>query len=211
MLPETALERINNVSKDAFHMYTDGSRLGRDSSGTGIYISFRDQEIKIQRKNSVFCSVFRFELLAILEGLNFIESLPQLSDIWIFSDSRSAIPHLANWHNLSDRTGADNLKILKRLSLSYHIHFQWTPSHVDIAGNEIVDSLARAGAGETTTHAAPPNSFRSIKQRISPFGWSHRCTHGIRVNALAAAWFGPAAADEIQLRLLVSLVVICCH
>ncbi|GFW66424.1 transposable element Tcb1 transposase [Trichonephila clavipes] len=33
------------------------------------------------------------------------------------------------------------------------IHFHWIPSHVDIAGNEIVDSLARAGAGETTTPA----------------------------------------------------------
>ncbi|GFV83186.1 RNase H domain-containing protein [Trichonephila clavipes] len=29
------------------------------------------------------------------------------------------------------------------------------PSHVNIAGNEIADSLARAGAGETTTPAAP--------------------------------------------------------
>ncbi|GFU24492.1 hypothetical protein TNCV_2264511 [Trichonephila clavipes] len=84
-----------------------------------------------------------------------------------------------------DHTDADILKILKRLSLSHQIHYQWipshifiltnvwrsiaklgsyakkkstlthSPSHVDIAGNEIADSLARAGAGETTTPAAP--------------------------------------------------------
>ncbi|GFU08419.1 RNase H domain-containing protein [Trichonephila clavipes] len=35
------------------------------------------------------------------------------------------------------------------------IHLQWILSHVDIAGNEIADSLAKAGAGETTTPAAP--------------------------------------------------------
>ncbi|GFS67621.1 RNase H domain-containing protein [Trichonephila clavipes] len=35
------------------------------------------------------------------------------------------------------------------------IHFQWIPSHFNIAGNEIADSLARAGAGETTMSAAP--------------------------------------------------------
>ncbi|GFS77385.1 RNase H domain-containing protein [Trichonephila clavipes] len=94
-------------------------------------------------------------LPTILEGLNSIESLPQLHNIWIFSDSRSAIQHLANWHNVRDRTGTGILKILKRLFLSREIHFQGIPSHVNIAGNEIVDSLARAGAGETTTPAAP--------------------------------------------------------
>ncbi|GFX71696.1 RNase H domain-containing protein [Trichonephila clavipes] len=91
----------------------------------------------------------------LLEGLSSIESLPQPYDIWIFSDGRSAIQHFANWHNVRDRTGTDILKILKRLSLSHQIHFQWIPSHVNIAGNEIADSLARAGAGETTTPAAP--------------------------------------------------------
>ncbi|GFU88945.1 RNase H domain-containing protein [Trichonephila clavipes] len=67
----------------------------------------------------------------------------------------SAIQHLANCYNVKDRTGTDILKILKRLSLSRQIHFQWIPSHVNIAGNEIADSLARASAGETTTPAAP--------------------------------------------------------
>ncbi|GFX91204.1 RNase H domain-containing protein [Trichonephila clavipes] len=46
------------------------------------------------------------------------------------------------------------LKILKRLPLSHQIHFQWIPSHVNIAENEIADSLSRAGAGLTTMPAA---------------------------------------------------------
>ncbi|GFX76452.1 RNase H domain-containing protein [Trichonephila clavipes] len=69
----------------------------------------------------------------------------------LFSDSRSAIQHLANWHKVRDGTGTDILKMLKRLSLSHQIHFQWIPSHVSIAGKEITDTLTRAGAGETTT------------------------------------------------------------
>ncbi|GFT50511.1 RNase H domain-containing protein [Trichonephila clavipes] len=36
---------------------------------------------------------------------------------------------------------------------------QWIPSHVNIAENEIADSLARAGDGETTTPAAPLTYF----------------------------------------------------
>ncbi|GFW13652.1 RNase H domain-containing protein [Trichonephila clavipes] len=95
-LKQLALERVNNVPKDAVHMYTDGSKLGSDSSGSGIYISFWDQEIKIQRKKS---------------GL--------------------------------------------LLGISFRIQFQWIPSHVDNAENEIVDSLAKAGAGITTTPATP--------------------------------------------------------
>ncbi|XP_035222122.1 ribonuclease HI-like [Stegodyphus dumicola] len=136
-------------------MYTDGNKLVNDSSGSGIYIRCRDQEIKIQRRNPDFCSVFRSELIAILEGLNSIMWLPQLKDIWIFSDSRSAVQHLPDWHNVRDNTCGDILRKLKQLSLSYQIHFQWIPSHVDVAGNEIADSLARAGASETTTPAAP--------------------------------------------------------
>ncbi|GFY10779.1 RNase H domain-containing protein [Trichonephila clavipes] len=154
-LKQLALDRINNVPMDAVHMYTDGSKLDSDCYGSGIYISLRCQEIKILRKSPDSCSVFRSELVAILEGLNFIEALPQLHDIWIFSDSRSAIQHLVNLHNVRDHTGTDILKVLKRLSLSRQIHFQWIPSHVNIAGNEIADSLARASAGETTTPAAP--------------------------------------------------------
>ncbi|GFW20790.1 RNase H domain-containing protein [Trichonephila clavipes] len=35
------------------------------------------------------------------------------------------------------------------------IHCQWIPSHVNITENEIADSLARTGAGETTTPHTP--------------------------------------------------------
>ncbi|GFV92894.1 RNase H domain-containing protein [Trichonephila clavipes] len=41
------------------------------------------------------------------------------------------------------------------VDLFIQIHFQWIPHHVNIDGNDIADSLARAGAGETTTPAAP--------------------------------------------------------
>ncbi|GFU81528.1 RNase H domain-containing protein [Trichonephila clavipes] len=154
-LKQLDLEIINNVSKYAVNMYTDGSKLGGDCCGSGISISFRDQEIKIQRKNPISCSVFRSELVAILEELNTIELLSLLHDIWFFSNSRSAIQHLANWHNVRNRTGTDILKILKKHSLSRHIYFQWNPSHVNIARNEIADSLVKAGACETITPAAP--------------------------------------------------------
>ncbi|GFU08409.1 RNase H domain-containing protein [Trichonephila clavipes] len=149
-------------------------------------------------------------LVEILVRLNTIELLPQLHDIWIFSDSRSAIQHLANWHNVRDCTGTDILKILKRFSISRQIHFQRIPSHVNIAGNEIADSLARPGAGKTTTPATRLTYlelFSEYKAKNKAI-WMIPPVHPwYQSKCPGDSWCG-AAVDEIKLRLLVSLVVI---
>ncbi|GBN03981.1 hypothetical protein AVEN_43771-1 [Araneus ventricosus] len=44
---------------------------------------------------------------------------------------------------------------LKSLSVSYRIHLQWTPSHVNIQGNEIADALVKAGADDASVPSAP--------------------------------------------------------
>ncbi|GFT34127.1 hypothetical protein TNCV_4385411 [Trichonephila clavipes] len=46
----------------------------------------------------------------------------------------------------------------------------WIPSHVNIAGNEIADSLARAGAGETSTPAAPFTYLEQLQRFLSAMG-----------------------------------------
>ncbi|GFT63730.1 uncharacterized protein TNCV_423621 [Trichonephila clavipes] len=65
--------------------------------------------LKVQRRNSDGCSVFRSELIAIDEALGFLAFLPNGKEIWILSDSRSAIPHLFNWQNLDGNETADTL------------------------------------------------------------------------------------------------------
>ncbi|GBM53433.1 hypothetical protein AVEN_27340-1 [Araneus ventricosus] len=47
------------------------------------------------------------------------------------------------------------LNKLKNLSVSYWIHLQWIPSHVNIHGNEIADALAKAGANDASVPSAP--------------------------------------------------------
>ncbi|GFV39777.1 RNase H domain-containing protein [Trichonephila clavipes] len=44
---------------------------------------------------------------------------------------------------------------LKLFSTSHQIHLQWIPSHVDLKGNEIVDTLAKASACEVPEPLAP--------------------------------------------------------
>ncbi|GBN38820.1 hypothetical protein AVEN_24534-1 [Araneus ventricosus] len=47
------------------------------------------------------------------------------------------------------------LNRFKSLSVSYRIHLQWIPSHVNIQGNEIADALAKAGADDASVPSAP--------------------------------------------------------
>ncbi|GFW84262.1 RNase H domain-containing protein, partial [Trichonephila clavipes] len=94
------------------------------------------------------CSVFRSELIAIDEALGSLASLLNGKEIWILSDSRSAIQHLSNWQSVRDNVGVSVLTKLKRLSTSHQIHLQWIPSHIDLEGNEIADSLVNDGACE---------------------------------------------------------------
>ncbi|GFU17152.1 RNase H domain-containing protein [Trichonephila clavipes] len=76
-------------------------------------------------------------------------------EIWILSDSRSAIQHLSNWQSVRDNVGVSILTKLKRLSTSHQIHLHWIPSHKDLEGNEIADILAKAGACEVPEPSSP--------------------------------------------------------
>ncbi|GBM84160.1 hypothetical protein AVEN_31233-1 [Araneus ventricosus] len=136
-------------------VYTDGSRNDSDCTGSGIYIKTHNKELKIQRRNPAFCSVFRSELIAIDEGLDSLSSFSCSNEIWILTDSRGSIQHLANWHRVRDNIGMNILNKLKSLSVSYRIHLQWIPSHVNIEGNEIADALAKAGADDVSVPSAP--------------------------------------------------------
>ncbi|GFS90799.1 uncharacterized protein NPIL_278841 [Nephila pilipes] len=81
-------------------MYMDGSKNDGDCSSSGICIKYRDQEVKIQKRDLDSCSVFCSELIAIKEGLELLKSLFHNNEIWILSDRRSSIQHLANRQNV---------------------------------------------------------------------------------------------------------------
>ncbi|GFU40494.1 RNase H domain-containing protein [Trichonephila clavipes] len=102
--------------------------------------------LKIQRRNPDVCPVFRSELISINEALGSLASLPTGNNIWILSDSRSAMQHFSNCQSVRDNLGVSILTKLKRLSPSHQIHLQWIPSDIDVEGNEIADTLAKTGA-----------------------------------------------------------------
>ncbi|GFS68947.1 RNase H domain-containing protein [Nephila pilipes] len=131
-------------------MLTDGRKNDSDCSDNGIYIRYRDKEVKIQKINPNFCSVFHSEFIAIKEALELLKSLSHNNEIWILSYSISCIQHLANWQSVRDNDVEEILKTLKCLSTSHQINLQWILSHVGIEGHEIADTLTKAGASEAS-------------------------------------------------------------
>ncbi|GFU51243.1 uncharacterized protein TNCV_2755321 [Trichonephila clavipes] len=161
-LKQLALEKIGDISIDTVQVYTDGSRDDNYRSGSCIYIKSQNHILRIQKRNPAGCSVFRSELIAIDEALGSLASLPNGKEIWILSDSRSAlsdsrsaIQHLSNWQCVRGNVGVSILTKLKQLSTSHQIHLQWIPSYIDLEGNEIADTVAKAGARELPEPSAP--------------------------------------------------------
>ncbi|GFU56998.1 RNase H domain-containing protein [Trichonephila clavipes] len=126
--------------------------------GSVIYIKSQYHILRIKRRNPDGYSVFRSELRAIDEALCSLAPLPNRKEIRILSDNRSAIQHLSNWQSVRDNIGVSILTKLKRLSTSHQIHLQWIPSHIDLEGNQIADTLAKAGACEVPEPSAPLTS-----------------------------------------------------
>ncbi|GFU24597.1 RNase H domain-containing protein [Trichonephila clavipes] len=140
-LKQLALEGIGDIPIEAVEVYTDGSRDDYYRSGSRIYIKSQDYILRIHRRNPDGFSVFRSELIVIDETISSLASLPNGKEIWILSDIRRAIQHLSNWQSVRDNVGVSILTKLNRLSTSHQIHLQWIPSHIDLEGNEIEDTL----------------------------------------------------------------------
>ncbi|GFS62223.1 RNase H domain-containing protein [Trichonephila clavipes] len=180
-------------------VFTDDSRDDNYRSGNGIYIKSQDI-LRIQRRNPDGCSVFRSELIAIDEALGSLASLPNGKEIWILSDSRSAIQHLSNWQSVRDNVGVSILAKLKRLSTSHQIHQQWIPSRI-LEGNEIADTLAKAGARELPEPSAPLTfleMFSRTKHQNKTAWITPQSTSGINVFVLEALWL-TVLQDSIKL------------
>ncbi|GFT59928.1 RNase H domain-containing protein [Nephila pilipes] len=144
-LRELAIELINsNIPDDAILVYTDHSGNEMSYSGSGIYIRSQDNSRQFNLRNPNGGS----ELITIDSALNKILSFPNSGSIRNLTDCRSTILHLSKWLRVGDNTAVANLKEPKRLSLSHEIHVQWIPLHINIAVNEIADTLAKHGAGE---------------------------------------------------------------
>ncbi|UYV61154.1 hypothetical protein LAZ67_1003608 [Cordylochernes scorpioides] len=114
---------------------------------------------KISLSHPRHLSVYKSELSAIDTALKDI-NINSPSKIRIYSDSRAAIYTLQSCFSSQE-------PLLK--SIANSVTVQWLPAHVGIPGNELADSLAKAGAlglpeaRESTTQLDERDLLRTIK------------------------------------------------
>ncbi|GBN29548.1 hypothetical protein AVEN_54985-1 [Araneus ventricosus] len=132
MMRQLTLELINIIPSQALVLYTDGSKSDLGRTGSGVYAKAEDGLVFCCRFRN--CSVFRSELLAIREALNFALHFEN-SDIYILTDSKSSIQYLKNWPEIREKTGQEVNSKIATLSQKSRVCFQWIPSHVGVFGN----------------------------------------------------------------------------
>ena len=116
---------MNDIPLDKVEIFTESIKKHFNCTNSGIHGKSHKQEIKIKKRNADFCSVYTCKSIAIDKRLDLISFLLPTKKIWILTDSKSAVQHLAKWHNVRDFTGMNILKKQKNLSRSHQIHMQW--------------------------------------------------------------------------------------
>ncbi|UYV75606.1 hypothetical protein LAZ67_13000725 [Cordylochernes scorpioides] len=149
-------------------IYNDGSQLETGLSLSGIAI-YKDKILeKISLSHPRHLSVYKSELSAIDTALKDI-NINSPSKIIIYSDSRAAIYTFQNCFSSQEPLLKSIAKSVNRLPANSSVTVQWLPAHVGIPGNELADSLAKAGAlglpeaRESTTQLDERDLLRTIK------------------------------------------------
>ncbi|GBM02562.1 hypothetical protein AVEN_178493-1 [Araneus ventricosus] len=179
MMRQLSLELINNIPSQALVLYTDGSKSDSDRTASGVYAKAEDGLVfRCRFRNPDNCSVFRSELLAIRETLNFALHFEN-SDIYILTDSKSSIEYLKNWSEIEEKTGQEVISKIATLSQKSRVCFQWIPSHVGVFGNEEADVLAKEGSvlPSATSSELFTSEIYSIHKAKANSAWKNPPTH----------------------------------
>ncbi|GBM90763.1 hypothetical protein AVEN_188985-1 [Araneus ventricosus] len=179
MMRQLPLELINNIPSQALVLYIDGNKSDSGRTGSGVYAKAEDGLVfRCRFRNPDNCSVFRSELLAIREALNFVLHFEN-SDIYILTDSKSSIQYLKNWPEIREKTGQEVISKIATLSQKSRVCFQWIPSHVGVFGNEEADVLAKEGSAlpSATSSELFTSEIFSVHKAKANSAWKNPPTH----------------------------------
>ena len=137
--------------------YTDGSQGtvdGRITNSAAICQLDSDFRIPIAKYCNLgpLVEVADAEITAIIKALGTIlAALKKPNTCYIFSDSQAAILKLKGCSQAAQTAKHLISQLTSRYNIKIHIH--WCPSHCGIEGNEVADTLAKAGLQATPNPA----------------------------------------------------------
>lgn len=143
VLNRTCAEFLYLSYRNYYCIYTDGSKVD-NSAGAAFYDPQSKNYLTLNIMTKEIC-IMNVELIAIAEAISYIESLDS-DNFVIFTDSRSALQHLARCTSNIRGTPIAYTIIKSINSLqnkNKNIVLQWVPSHIGLGGNTEVDILAK--------------------------------------------------------------------
>ncbi|CAE7479373.1 unnamed protein product, partial [Symbiodinium necroappetens] len=176
-----------------FHIFTDGSKLGSGADvqcGWGLVLCGEDPasgalrcggfsggslEPFLRRPLGASPSSFDAEVVACIVATCWAACLPEGSEVMIWHDCQGAGSLLAG--DCSSHASGSTASLLRPLALwcqhsGIVLRVSWVPSHSGYFFNELVDSVAKAGARYSFPAPAFPNAFwQLLTSPFLPWAW----------------------------------------
>lgn len=148
VMKQMVLGLINGKYRTRPKIYTDAS-IFNGTCGIGVFVEFRNKRIALRLEHQT--SIMTAELLAIKVASDEIKAY-KTRNVVIFTDSLSSCTLLE--HSQRDSERSEIADEIIRTCREWNVDIQWIPSHIEIGGNDLADSLAKHGAqhGELLEH-----------------------------------------------------------
>ena len=144
---------LSTLTHSNISAWTDGSVPGGlGQGGAGIHIKGTKcvTATSLSFSTGLWATSYSAETFAILHALEWCISHSKtynFESITFFSDSLSVLSTLSTpLPYLTPKSLSNTQSLLNSLSQSKVVHLQWIPGHSSLPGNDLADSLAKAGA-----------------------------------------------------------------
>lgn len=170
---------------DRLEIYTDGSK----ATNGRVAIAFHIPELGISSKGRITdkTAIYTAELTAIKKSIEWVDenaqhdALQNNRNIVIYSDSLSSIKSLGTDKSNSRPNLVMEIKNKINSITNKTITITWIPSHSNIRGNEVADTLAKTALGENNIQTEVSFEVRESYEAIDKYidkEWQKQWTNG---------------------------------